>query len=166
MNLGYTDINSVRRALEQNKLDLYDNARIGVKFYEDFQEKMDRNEVERIGEIVIVAGKKYFKEAEIDLSLITEMKTAEGYVAPIMCKKDDEMLKALVMFVREEAAIGTVAHEAVHMVNHVFDYVGQDLCTVNDEAQAYLTGYFVQRFMENIRGEKPTKAKALNKRVK
>ena len=110
--------------------------------------------------------KSYFKEAEIDLSLITEMKTAEGYVAPIMCKKDDEMLKALVMFVREEAAIGTVAHEAVHMVNHVFDYVGQDLCTVNDEAQAYLTGYFVQRFMENIRGEKPTKAKALNKRTK
>ena len=76
------------------------------------------------------------------------------------------MLKALVMFVRDEAPIGTVAHEAVHMVNHVFDYVGQDLCTVNDEAQAYLTGYFVQRFMENIRGEKPTKAKALNKRTK
>lgn len=67
MKLGYTDINSVRRALKQNKLDLYDNARIGVKFYEDFQEKMDRNEVERIGEVVIAAGKKYFKEAEISI---------------------------------------------------------------------------------------------------
>ena len=52
-------------ALEQNQLDLYENARIGVQFYEDFQEKMDRSEVEKIGNIVATAFRKYFQDAEI-----------------------------------------------------------------------------------------------------
>jgi DNA polymerase/3'-5' exonuclease PolX len=65
VNLGYTDIDSVRRALDENKLDLYDNARVGVQFYEDFLEKMTRNEVKLIGDIVAAAGRKYFPEAEI-----------------------------------------------------------------------------------------------------
>ena len=64
VNLGYTDIDSVRRALDENKLDLYDNARVGVQFYEDFLEKMTRNEVKLIGDIVAAAGRKYFPEAE------------------------------------------------------------------------------------------------------
>lgn len=65
MKLGYTDISSVRRALQRNELDLYKNARIGVQFYEDFQEKMERNEVKLIGDIVETAVQKYFEHAEI-----------------------------------------------------------------------------------------------------
>lgn len=107
--------------------------------------------------------KLYFNDSDIDLTLITEMDEAEGYVAPIMCKTNDDRLKALVMFVRDKASVGTVAHEAVHMVNHVFDYLGQDLCTVNDEAQAYLTGHFVQEFMSKIRGDKNSKSGELTK---
>jgi len=65
VKLGYTDIQSVREALELQKLDLHENARIGVQFYEEFQEKMDREEAKKIGEIVAEACRKYFQDAEI-----------------------------------------------------------------------------------------------------
>lgn len=48
-------------------MDIDQNARIGVKFYEDFQEKMGRLEVEQIGEIVSKAVKKYFRDAEVSI---------------------------------------------------------------------------------------------------
>jgi DNA polymerase lambda len=56
----------VRDALVQGTLALYENARIGVLFYEDFQEKMSRDEVKQISDIVAVACRKHFKDAEIN----------------------------------------------------------------------------------------------------
>ena len=68
VNLGYTDISSVRRALARQELHvLNENAKVGVQFYEDFLEKMERREVQMIGDIVITAGKKYFQDANIDI---------------------------------------------------------------------------------------------------
>ena len=67
VNLGHTNINTIRLALQRNQLDIDQNARVGVQFYEDFQEKMDRLEVEKIGEIVSKAVKKYFRDAEVSI---------------------------------------------------------------------------------------------------
>ncbi len=67
VKLGFTDISCVRKAIEQNQLDLHDKAIIGVQFYEDFQEKMDRDEVKEIGNIVAIAFQKYFHAAEIQI---------------------------------------------------------------------------------------------------
>lgn len=38
-----------------------------------------------------------------------------------------------------------IAHEAVHLVNHVFINKGIELDRYNDENQAYLTGWFVEK---------------------
>jgi len=67
VKLGYRKISQIRRALENNELDLTANARIGVQFYEQFQEKMNRNEARSIGKIVEEACKKYFPDAEITI---------------------------------------------------------------------------------------------------
>lgn len=67
VKLGHTDINSVREALKNNELDIDKNARIGVQFYEDFQEKMDRVEVGKIGEIVRQFVRRYFLNAEVTI---------------------------------------------------------------------------------------------------
>lgn len=37
----------------------------------------------------------------------------------------------------------TVAHEAVHVVNRAFRHAGQSLDIINDEHQAYFTGWIV-----------------------
>ena len=105
----------------------------------------------------------YLKSADIDSSNITEDRIVHGYVAPILCSKNETWLRGLVMYVRDDSDLGTIAHEATHVVSYIFDYIGQDLDAVNDEAQAYLTGYITQRFMENIRGVKPSKDAPLKK---
>jgi len=43
----------------------------------------------------------------------------------------------------------TMAHEAVHVVNYIFDYVGLHLDSNNDEAQAYTTGHVV-KLMDSV----------------
>lgn len=63
--MGYRNILDVRRALEVKELDLSAGARVGVEFYEDFQEKMNRFEVRRISKIVEEAVKKIFPTAEV-----------------------------------------------------------------------------------------------------
>jgi len=57
-----------------------------------------------------------------------------------------------VLMTADSASIGTVSHEATHMVNQVFTYLGQEVDQINDEAQAYLLGYIVDMFMDKIRG--------------
>ena len=100
--------------------------------------------------------KSYIDDKVYDLSLITEMTRAHGFVAPIWDKKDVNVLMALLVYVDDKSDFGTITHEATHVTSFIFDYVGQDLDAINDEAAAYLTGYVAQRFMENIRGAKPS----------
>ena len=38
-----------------------------------------------------------------------------------------------------------IAHESVHLVNHLFEDWGIKLDLDNDEPQAYLTGWFVEQ---------------------
>lgn len=100
--------------------------------------------------------KHRFKGVNIDTSLVEGNKLCHGFVAPILCKDDDEKVHGYVMFIKDSSDLGVIAHEAVHLVNFIFDYIGQELDLLNDEAQAYLTGYFVKRFMETVR-EAPIK---------
>ena len=67
VKLGYTNISEVRQGLATQTLQLNENALIGVKYYEDFREKMTRQEVELIGDIVKKACYEKFPEAEIEL---------------------------------------------------------------------------------------------------
>ena len=41
---------------------------------------------------------------------------------------------------------GIIAHEIVHAVNYIFSYCGVCLDRVNDETQAYLTGWIAGQF--------------------
>ena len=106
-----------------------------------------------LAEIKRVIG-QHFKAEEVDLTLI-DHEYAHGLTAPVPCLEDDEKIQAFVMYIADSSDIGTVTHEATHMCNQIFFYLGQELDALNDEAQAYLTGYLAKEFMENIRGEKP-----------
>lgn len=64
---GYRRIGDVRRALEEGRLKLDRNQLIGVKYYEDMQEKMTRSEVEAIAQIVAKAVRDRFPLAEINI---------------------------------------------------------------------------------------------------
>ena len=107
------------------------------------------NDLDEIKRVIL----KHFKEDEVDLSLL-EHDYAHGLTAPVPCTKNDEKIHAFVMHIADTSDIGTVTHEAVHMTNQVFFYLGQELDELNDEAQAYLTGHFALRFMTLIRGYK------------
>lgn len=97
---------------------------------------------------------KYYKPGELDLDGLELEVNFKGICAPIYDKKDETFIRCLVIVVDDSEGVGTVTHEATHLTNFVFVNVGQDLDIINDEAQAYLSGYLAQRFMELIRGHK------------
>jgi len=49
---GYRNISDVRKGLESGKLQLSKNALLGVKYYEELLEKMERSEVDRITDVI------------------------------------------------------------------------------------------------------------------
>jgi hypothetical protein len=51
----------------------------------------------------------------------------------------------VVMLFRQNPTPGVIAHEAVHAVNYIFQNIGQSLCVKNDETQAYLTEFIVNK---------------------
>ena len=62
---GFTTIEKVRAGIKKGEINLDDRAIVGVKFYEDFQEKMDRDEVEKISYIVKEAVLSLLPDAEV-----------------------------------------------------------------------------------------------------
>ena len=50
---GVTNICDVRKSLKSGRLELSKNANLGVRYYEDLKEKMERSEVEEITRIVL-----------------------------------------------------------------------------------------------------------------
>lgn len=67
-----------------------------------------------------------------------------GYSRYVVCFKD-----------RPKNCI--IAHECVHLVNKLFKDRGQKLDIENDEAQAYMTGWFfdqIEKFFNNIENGK------------
>ena len=71
MRLGYETIDQIRNDLDagilEQKFPLNSNQRIGIKYYEDFLEKMTRKEVEQIADIVKEATWERFPKANITI---------------------------------------------------------------------------------------------------
>lgn len=98
-----------------------------------------------------LAARKLGKNA--DISLMETDASIAGLAGPIFDKKVEDKVLAYFMYVGPKEDAGTLAHEANHIVNFVFDYVGQQLDLTNDEAQSYLLGHIVKRFTKTIRGK-------------
>lgn len=49
------------------------------------------------------------------------------------------------VYIKPKVTPGTIAHEAVHLVNYMHIDRGMHLDTQNDEAQAYITGWVVKK---------------------
>ncbi len=57
------------------------------------------------------------------------------------------------MAVRPDVTLKVLVHEAVHVVNYIFNDCGQKLDSYNDEVQAYLTEYIFQQAYEYLNKE-------------
>lgn len=99
-----------------------------------------------------LASKKLGSSADVSLMNGVGGESNLGLTGTIP-KKDSEQILGFFMHVNADEGVDTVTHEACHIVNFVFDYIGQDLDVVNDEVQAYLLAYIVKRFMVTVRGE-------------
>lgn len=55
------------------------------------------------------------------------------------------------IFLHQDTKPALIAHEAVHLTNFIFRDVCMQLDRINDEAQAYLTGWFVEQIHNAIK---------------
>lgn len=81
-------------------------------------------------------NKKYQKKLGWDTPI------TYGYPACVFEDTFYSYTKYVAAFITKPTA-SIIAHEAVHLVNKIFKHRGVDLDLVNDEPQAYLTGWFV-----------------------
>ena len=89
------------------------------------------------GDLVMVRGKMKEIAKKYDLN-------CEAFEAVVWRDEKKKYLKLFVAF-SEKSSVDVIAHEAVHLVNHVFIHTSIKLEPYNDEAQAYLTGWFVKK---------------------
>ncbi|RIV23617.1 hypothetical protein DYU11_11590 [Fibrisoma montanum] len=88
----------------------------------------------------------YFERLRI---LVSEVLEKPEYDAYVMFQKDE-----MVLHIKPDASIGIIAHETVHIVNHVFKQCGILLDVDNDEPQAYLTGWVANQIYKAIHERK------------
>lgn len=55
-----------------------------------------------------------------------------------------------VVFLKQYYSTGVLVHEVVHLVNFIFEHIGQKLDLINDEFQAYYTQYWFEKFNKEI----------------
>jgi hypothetical protein len=79
----------------------------------------------------------YFERLKI--CVVDELKKPE-YEAYVEFQKD-----LMVLFIQPDASPSIMAHQAVHIANHVFKQCGIMLDVDNDEPQAYLIGWIVKQ---------------------
>ena len=65
---GYTNISDVRKGLGAGKLQLSKNALLGVKYYEELLEKMERSEVDKITEVVTETCREIPRLRDIEIT--------------------------------------------------------------------------------------------------
>lgn len=85
-----------------------------------------------------------------DLSYIEkEFKTGSlvNYGA-VTVKDESEFGHYLVAFESNDNSL--IAHEIVHIINYIFLDIGVELDRVNDETQAYLTGWLFEKIYDFI----------------
>jgi hypothetical protein len=76
-----------------------------------------------------------------------------------------ENSQSIVMVCDFKVTPSIIAHEAVHIVNSVFLTTGMELDRINDEAQAYLTGWIVEKIHSVVKIAK-TERKACTSELK
>jgi hypothetical protein len=90
-----------------------------------------------------------FKEADKKYKLGIESKLLTGGYESIVGKLDTELHKLFVL-IHPDTTYKIVAHECVHLVNYKFLHLGIELDRINDEPQAYLTGWFFETICKAI----------------
>lgn len=85
----------------------------------------------------------YFERLKIVVTDTLEKPEYESYV---LFQK-----KGLVLHIKPNASAGVIAHEAVHIANHVFKQCGIIPDLDNDEPQAYLIGWLVNQITKFLK---------------
>lgn len=70
----------------------------------------------------------------------------DGYSA-ITLKRNGNVIVAF----KKKTNASIIAHESVHICNHIFKNVGIQPCLDNDEAFAYLLGWIVKKIHKTIK---------------
>lgn len=96
------------------------------------------------GELKIIKTKKW-EEVE------KKFKLEVGSFSAIVWKDERKKYLSLCVAFLGKPEKSVIAHEAVHLVNHVFINKGIELCRYNDENQAYLMGWFVEKISKNLK---------------
>lgn len=86
---------------------------------------------------------KNFKKAVKKLNIDTKGMNVKNYGAFADNDTTDEGYFRYTVLLPPKPSHSLIAHEAVYLVNSLFINVGITPCRINDEPQAYLTGWFV-----------------------
>ena len=98
------------------------------------------------GELTIVKAKKMS-----DVAKKYNLKCGK-FEACVWRDYDKDYLKLYVAFGNKIEA-DVIAHETVHLVNHVYAHTQTTLDINNDEPQAYLTGWFVKEIIKFLKSK-------------
>jgi len=104
---------------------------------------------------------EYFDEHELEFIGLDLESNPYGLATSLDLREQPGKACFFVMYVRDDADIGTVAHEATHIKNAIWSYIGQEADEDNDEADAYMVGHLTKVFMEEIRGFKKLERKLI-----
>lgn len=98
------------------------------------------------GSLLIIDNttKEYTKEIETKYNC----ETTDGYSAFVFENNKVKHFQLIVVITTLDPSV--IAHESVHLTNKIFNNVGQELDSYNDEAQAYLTGWLFDKIYKFI----------------
>jgi len=129
-NNGYETLDDIRAAVQEGKLTLDPRARIGLDCYDDFNEKMTREEVEMIGDIVTKAIRETLPNAEISImGSYRRGKTGLGDIDILIV--DSEWVKDTPC--EWLGALVTKLHLLGHMVYHLTNIAGISYDSANSQ---------------------------------
>ena len=99
--------------------------------------------------LVLNATEKFMNETFVDVYREDIIKDYQALVGTTMFRNDGK--NVVVCYTSEKTlSIGVIAHEAVHMTNRIFNWIGQDLDLNKDECYAYLLENIVEFLVESI----------------
>lgn len=76
------------------------------------------------------------------------------YDAVTFISNDDEIIIAFQGAPEEPIKTKIIVHEIVHLVNYIFERLGLELNTRNDEPQAYITGWVFEQVEQFLNKDK------------
>lgn len=120
---------------------------------------MDRRKIKipiYFGDLIIISVKNW---DEINKRFGTK---AEKDMQAIVFKDDKDGFSRYVVAFSKKPDAAVIAHEATHIVNHIFIDRMMSLDPYNDEPQAYLTGWVVEQ-IDKFFNNKKTKSNGKRK---